>query len=275
MDETTIGWASSYETYAIGAAAQRMYDNRDNIRDKFASNFWQRVAKRFKNNPGILGYELINEPWIGDKWTIPALRIPSSADIINLQRFYEYLNDAIREIDNDTIIFYEPATGGNYYDATPVGFTHGPGGEAYNSKQSLSFHIYCPFIQSDVPIGPILKNETLAVCEGGNKDMLRVRVRDIAKLNTSGFLTEFGAIPMTEQGFELITYMMNLCDEYRIGGWTYWLLNPSGNFDDPNPEVPYLTRTFARKIAGQLHAMDFDFDSKNFLWCMPLLIKLI
>ena len=34
---------------------QRFYDDDDGIRTAFATNFWQRVAKRFKDNPAILG----------------------------------------------------------------------------------------------------------------------------------------------------------------------------------------------------------------------------
>lgn len=167
VGNTTAGWASSYTTYALGSASQQLYNNYSNWQTYFGEHFWQQVARKFKDNPGVLGYELINEPWIGDSYTHEFLKIPSSADVYNLAPLYSFLNDKIREIDNDTIIFYEPATGGNYYDATPCGFSTGPGGDGYNTKQSLSFHIYCPFIQSDVPIGPIAKNDTIYICEEG------------------------------------------------------------------------------------------------------------
>eukprot|EP00971_Amphidinium_carterae_P312739 6215626-Amphidinium_carterae.1 len=72
-----------------------------------------REARRFKNNPYILGYELINEPWIGDVFANPALVVPSHSDSVNMQPFYEKLHAAIRQEDNDTIVLFEPATGGN------------------------------------------------------------------------------------------------------------------------------------------------------------------
>ena len=96
VDNTTIGWASSYTTYALGNVAQRLYDNADRYLEKFAYNFWHKVAKRFVNNPGILGYELINEPWVGDVGNYPELYSPKSCDIINLRHVYKYLNDVIR-----------------------------------------------------------------------------------------------------------------------------------------------------------------------------------
>lgn len=89
---------------------------------------------------------------------------------------------------------------------------------------------------------------------------------DIERLSTAGFLTEFGAIPMTKYGFELITFMMDLCDKYKIS-FSYWLLTPSGNLTNPNPEVPYLTRTYAKQIAAidiERHFFDFSSVNKNF-----------
>lgn len=55
-----FGWASTYATYAVGAAAQRLYDNDDDILTAFGK-YWQRVAKRFMSNPAVVGYELLNE----------------------------------------------------------------------------------------------------------------------------------------------------------------------------------------------------------------------
>ena len=55
-----FGWATSYISYSIGAAAQRLYDNDQGILQRYA-DFWVMMAKRFKDNPGVLGYELLNE----------------------------------------------------------------------------------------------------------------------------------------------------------------------------------------------------------------------
>lgn len=54
------------------------------------------------------------------------------------------------QVDDETIIFFEPATGGNILDALPVGYTEGPGGPSYNNRSVLSYHIYCPLIESDM-----------------------------------------------------------------------------------------------------------------------------
>lgn len=55
-----FGWASTYISYAVGSAAQRLYDNDQGILERY-QDFWQLMAQRFKDNPGVLGYELLNE----------------------------------------------------------------------------------------------------------------------------------------------------------------------------------------------------------------------
>ncbi len=55
-------------------------------------------------------YELINEPWVGNFFTNPALLLPGIAGLKNLQAFYDKLANAIRSVDDKTLIFYEPVT---------------------------------------------------------------------------------------------------------------------------------------------------------------------
>ena len=44
--------------------------------------FWEVVADRFKSNPYVLGYELINEPWAGNVYRHPELLEPSKAILL-------------------------------------------------------------------------------------------------------------------------------------------------------------------------------------------------
>ncbi|CAF4535159.1 unnamed protein product, partial [Rotaria magnacalcarata] len=57
-------------------------------------------------------YELINEPWAGNYIADPLLLLPGIAGATNLQPFYDKLAKAIRSVDEDTLIFYEPVTWG-------------------------------------------------------------------------------------------------------------------------------------------------------------------
>ena len=53
---------------------------------------------------------------------------------------YYKLHNAIRNNDNEHVIFFEKAL----IDFTgSCGFDEGPGGVAYNDRQAYSYHIYC------------------------------------------------------------------------------------------------------------------------------------
>ena len=60
----------------------------------------------------MFSYELINEPWAGNYLKNPTLVLPGIAGATNLQPFYDRIAKAIRSVDDDTLIFYEPVTWG-------------------------------------------------------------------------------------------------------------------------------------------------------------------
>lgn len=61
--------------------------------------YWQKVAETFKGNQYVIAYELINEPWIGNIWRNPLLIVPSMAERLKLQSFYDQLSLIIRKVD--------------------------------------------------------------------------------------------------------------------------------------------------------------------------------
>lgn len=256
-----LGWATVYMTQALSNAVQRLYDNDDGILDLFG-RFWQRGARRFKDNEWVLAYELVNEPWSGDVFGNPTLLVPGVADKKNLAGFYSHLHTAIREIDDETILFYEPSTGGNILDTFHAGFETGPGGEAYNDRQALSYHIYCPTIQADVPGQP--GNEKIAewVCEKANHWQLGIRRDDVKRLKTAGILSEFGAVDTSDPiHLKYLDAMMDGVDE-QLHSWTYWYMTVAE--DGSNNEAKTLARSYARVVAGVPLSQSFDSASAHF-----------
>jgi hypothetical protein len=79
--------------------------------------------------------------------------VSTIADKKNLAPLYAVLHTAIRKVDNDTILMYEPATGGNILGLPLTGLPSGPGGHGYDAKQAFSYHIYCPTLETDLPGG--------------------------------------------------------------------------------------------------------------------------
>ena len=60
---------------------ESFYQNEQGVQDAFLK-FWEVVADRFKSNPYVLGYELINEPWAGNVYRHPELLEPSKAILL-------------------------------------------------------------------------------------------------------------------------------------------------------------------------------------------------
>lgn len=269
-------WASCYPTYSVGAAAQRLYDNDEGILDRFGE-FWRLIASSVGDYPNILGYELINEPWLGDAplsveeidplinpyhWD---LWFPKVSDRKNMAKMYKVLHKYIREVDNDSIIFFEPATGGNFLDAWPVGFEEGPGGVAYNDRQALAYHVYCLVLDTKKPsnfLQKIIELLLIDACDVLDNALYDVRRDDAVALSLAGFLTEFGNAGTGIAAEDVINFATAKMDE-SMHGWSYWYLTPDPNMRN-STEIMALARPFPHAVAGRPTLIQFDPKSKNF-----------
>ena len=98
-----------YFTSVVSNAFQQFYKNNSGAVDSW-SKFWVKIAQTFGSYPNVLGYELINEPWFGNIYKNPSLISPDIAGRQNLLPVYTILNQAIRTVDTQTLLFYEPVT---------------------------------------------------------------------------------------------------------------------------------------------------------------------
>jgi endoglycosylceramidase len=99
-----------YFSDAVGKAFQAMYDNHNDLQVAFA-DFWSAVAARFAASSAVLGYEILNEPFLGDILRHPQLLIGGAADRDNLAPLYKLVHTAIRKVDDRHIILYQPTVG--------------------------------------------------------------------------------------------------------------------------------------------------------------------
>jgi endoglycosylceramidase len=209
-------WGSNYLAEATGAAFQDLYDNTNGMRDHFAT-FWKKLATSFKDK-NILGYEIVNEPWAGNIYDRPTLLLPGEAGAMNLQPLYDTISAAIRSVDNDHIVFYEPVTWGMIFNGTVSGsgFTQVPGGPAFADKSVFSFHYYCWWFTD----GSGMEKQT---CDKmfGPKVFDQV-AEDVSRLGGSAMLTEWGQGCAPGSGLsEECNAVMGLADSHLMS-WIDW-----------------------------------------------------
>ncbi len=106
------------------------------IQDRFAAA-WRHTAAFFKGTPGVLGHELFNEPWPGTTWALctnPVTGCPVFEG--KLTRFVQRVTSAIRTVDPDVLVMYEPQPLFNNGVKTVMGKIDDP-------HLVFAFHDYC------------------------------------------------------------------------------------------------------------------------------------
>ncbi|KAK3813055.1 MAG: glycoside hydrolase superfamily [Benniella sp.] len=233
-DCNSIDWSVSYLDYAVGNAFGRLYNNYDNLGDAWAA-YWKVVATNYHNLPGVMGYDLMNEPWVGDHMADPTLLTPGVADARNLEPLWNKGNAAIRSVDDTTIVMFEGPT----YDILS-GFNNVPGGDG--SKTAHSYHYYKP---------PQLSNIEATI---------KNRIKDATRLRTTGMLTEFQFWDNSPASVALILEATQQADRY-MQSWQGWAYENLWNHKtvEPFPELARLyARTYAEATAGDTKTLYFQ-----------------
>jgi endoglycosylceramidase len=257
-------FAEYYFTYAVEDTFKRLYTNDDGIRDNFA-NMWQTIATNFKDYENVIGYEIINEPWVGNLYQDPSQFVHDKY----MLPFYQAVNTAIRQVDNQSIIFYErPIT-----DTVGVAAFKGtPGGPEYADRQILSYHIYA--VAKGDPTNIDFTDLTVDI-------LFQHAFAYINENNVGGMLTEFGAISgQNKPGLINIRKVTSMADK-KLHSWAYWqykyyddyttAARPSeweGFFDDQGnvitAKVKEISRPYVVKSPLTIMSMHFDAEKVEF-----------
>jgi len=214
-DCLNITFAKYYFSYDIGQTFEDLYTNKANLADSFAA-FWREVASKFKNETNVLGYEILNEPFFASLYQNWLEVVDTGyGDYHFLQPFYRKVHDSVREIDNETLLFFE-----NIVMALTVGFTEGPGGVEYNDRQIFSYHVYCGF----TPNSTLMKY----FCQGVDWFQYHGKLSKAESLGFGTFLTEFGALFNSDDEVAEIGNVARTA-ENKLQSWAYWQFK---NFHD-------------------------------------------
>lgn len=254
------------DNYFVMTGLQRAFDNfwsnrpvgSTGLQDRYAAA-WAYVAARFRDQPGVVGYDIINEPFPGSSWRDSYRPDGSPAfDREVLTPFESKVIAAIRTEDSQTMVFCEPEIFFGLGSDTHLGAFDDP-------RVGLSFHNYQP------PFSQILNNAE------------RYSQRTGAAL----FMTEWGAT--TDAA--VINTVATLADQQRMP-WIYWayanktpFFISSGNslpgtpeqqglvLDPTRPLLPgnvqenllsAVARPYPRAIAGVPVSWSFDPTSRSF-----------
>jgi endoglycosylceramidase len=149
-------FAMYYPTAESISGFERLYDNIDGFQDKFIA-YWAKVALRFANNPFVVGYDPLNEPFPSNFLKDPYLVLePGNFDRTKLQPLYKRAFEAYQSAgDASKIMFFEPAEfpdeigilGGLVFH---LGFTEPPGGAENTNLHVLNDHTYCCQLSADM-----------------------------------------------------------------------------------------------------------------------------
>ncbi len=271
------GWHEP--TMASADAYQAFYDNIDGTLDRWAA-MWAHVAERFKGNRAILGIELINEPFAGDLYHDPLIMVPRpnprNGDKKNLQPAYQKAGAAIRDVDDDRLIFFAGSTWGDL----GAGFSEPPVG----NNTVLGYHYYDP-----PQLTPSSSHAAL---------QFKAQARVAKELGTATFLTETSQPFMPpgsgdgekEDGFSIKGGIGDAADstltgwagyewksfcresgdrdnKSQMGAYGACKTGYSSDWDGSEPPVEFQlanARTYARAIAGRAERMHFDVETKAF-----------
>jgi len=288
-------WSQAYWTsQRVQTAFDSFWANRPGpdsvgIQDRFALA-WQHVARRFKDEPAVIGYDLLNEPFIGSGAlealgaVIAALEGESSfqaiatpADLLmvisgkpdlyekaleaatpvfqqfereKLQPMYQRVAAAIRKVDRDGILFIEPSISSNMGVPGALGPLKDADGNRY-PLQAYAAHAY------DV----VTDTKDVGQPDARRLELIFTRIADhAARLEMPLWVGEWGAFygrPETLNAARLAVGHL----ERSLAGDAYWDFHPGL---DKAVYFPLLARPYAPAVAGALKSCQADTETGTF-----------
>ncbi len=215
-------------------------------------NLWKAIAKRYKDEPTVMGYELLGEP---------VAPCPTDQDDKLVQDFYHDIIPALREVDPDHIIvLVANGWGKNTQSLTDDVFAL--------DKQMIHSPHYYPY--DSVPYSDIVEYP----CDFANREILKKTIderADIPRIQRPVLFAEFGMdyTASTEEIFQLNEEMIDIYEKsnFHWAIWCYKDVAPYG-FVTPNDDSPwkkFINRDDVKAEAKKLNELckvDYNADAK-------------
>ncbi|MCW2940988.1 MAG: endoglycoceramidase [Actinomycetia bacterium] len=167
---------------------------------------WQHVARKFHDDPAVLGYDIWNEPWPGTAW--PSCLPPAGCPAFDKGKLAPYIHKvtaAIHAVDPRHLVFYEPTLFAAF--GAPYDF-----GKPGDSRSAISFHAYC--------LDPAVPAQTVplyALCDTVQKQVVANAEAQSQRSGDAMLLSEFGATNRMDE----VNKVIRLADQSNVG-WLEW-----------------------------------------------------
>jgi endoglycosylceramidase len=250
----TLSWFLNYWQPAVMRGFDNLWDYRGHpeLQDHYALTL-ARLAQRFRDHPAVLGYDIMNEPWAGT-----LIDDPESFDSGPYRAFLERMIAAIRAVDEDGWIFFEPrAWGPNYGDPSYIGVLDDP-------REGEERLVYFPHYYS-VNVDIFQKYDPES--DTSIRDWAESRKLEIDAQRAPMLIGEWGTDPTWTGALEYLQEAARMADS-MTSGWAYWSYelggwSPVDGNRDESPIADILVRAYPQRVAGQPIYIDYDPDARR------------
>lgn len=197
-----------YWTPEVSAVFDNFWANKFNLLDHWVT-YWKQVATHYEDQPYSMGYDLINEPWVGSEWPFCPLGGCSLSYYKKLQPAQDKALAGIRSVDEDNIVWYEPQqlSSGLLLQTYLKGV---PGEE----NLGLSWHSYCTATFAESTGLPLNATES---CKGFARNRQEHAIDQAARMDAVPLMTEWGATDNVRS----LQIDAEAADAHQMG-WLYW-----------------------------------------------------
>jgi endoglycosylceramidase len=254
----TTDWFLNYWQPAIKRAFDNFWDHAGHpeLQDHYCAA-WAHVAERFADDPIVIGYDLMNEPWSGSALG-GSIHGVAGFDSGLFKSFIDRCIAAIRSADEDGWVWFEPrAWGPNDGWESEIGRVEDP-------REGPDRLVYFPHYYS------VWAETTEFYDPSQGEDPIwrwhHNRKREIDVQRAPMLVGEWGG-PTSIVGWEdYFGDFLRVADRLT-SGWAYWEygrggwspIDAAGNEKDP---VNVLVRAYPQRIAGKPRFIDYDADAR-------------
>ena len=261
-----------------------LFNNDYGLLDAFEA-YWDHTSARFANNPYVVGYDPINEPFPGNPGKDPYLLIPGHFDKTKLAPLYERLFAKYQSHDTNQQMWFEPVPFPDEIGVLsgmvfPVGFSTPPGADIGSSKHVLNDHTYCCQLSADECVTGEPQVAHAEQCSKWHEKRIGQRAKDAERLGVPLVITEFGACLTEGPCTQEINQVGDKADEHLVG-WAYWQYKiyedlttsastgAEGFWEQDGTLQEYKVKALARSYMpltqGVLTSMQFDTETAQFV----------